>query len=258
MDTAIEGVPLYSDRGRRRTEQRKHPRFALRSAVTVIHERRQPALCWVKNLSAGGALICGSEPLPLRAPLRLLLHLPWYQPIAVDCEVVHGARRSGAQRLFGVRFLHANRATLVAIERAIDAAERCRCQPREPVVLVLTDRGTVRQALQRDLGRVGLRWVLAETPLDAIRWLQDWEMVIDAVVVDLAYEQTNTISFLRFLADEFPATRRIVVADGEMPTLAHVAYSFGRCSALLTTPWNPSRFEQALNLPPVALAAERR
>jgi ActR/RegA family two-component response regulator len=249
MGTAIEQTTLHSERGRHRIEQRKHPRFALRSAVTVIHEQRQPALCWVKNLSAGGALLCGSEPLPPRATLRLLLHLPWYQPIAVDCEVVHGARRSGAQRQFGVRFLHTNRSTLVAIERAIDAAERCRTQLREPVVLVLTDRGTVRQALQRDLGRSDLRWVLAETPLDAIRWLQDWEMVIDAVVVDLAYEQTNMLSFLRFLADEFPAVRRIVVADGETPTLAHVACTFGRCAAVLSTPWERSRFEQAMQRP---------
>ena len=229
-------------RGHETAERRRFSRHGVTSAATLIHDGQPPTLCWVKNLGEGGALLYGTEPQRVQSRLHLLLHLPWYQPISVDARVVYATVRG-----FGVAFQDSPQGTRVAIARAIDAAERCECQLRNPAVLVLTDRDPLRQAIERDLAGLALRTVVVDTPLDTIRWLQSWDTVIELVVVDLAFEQTNVLSFLRFLADEFPRTRRIVIVDGEMPTLEKVAYTFGRCSAVLEAPWEPSRLEQVLS-----------
>jgi hypothetical protein len=227
-------------------ELRRHRRYSLTSAATVLSDHHRPRLCWVKNLSVDGALLCGIHAPPLDATPRLLLHLPWYQPIAVDCRVIHEEVSSGGDRCVGVEFLHAGDPTSIAIERAIEASGRCRHQLREPAVLLVTDRASTRREVERDLAETDIRLVTAETPLDSIGWLQDFETVIDSVIIDLAFEQANVLSFLRFLADEFPSVRRIVITDGEVPTLERVAYRYGRCSAVLESPWEQHRLSRLL------------
>jgi len=237
-------VPQRAKEGKREheiAERRRFSRHGVTSAATLIRDGEPPTLCWVKDLSEGGALLYGAEPQEAQRRVHLLLHLPWYQPIAVDGRVVYSTVRG-----FGIAFEDSPPGTRVAIARAIDASERCACQLRNPAVLVLTDREPLRQAIERDLARLGLRTVVVDTPLDTIRWLQSWDTVVELVVVDLAFEQTNVLSFLRFLADEFPRTRRIVIVDGEMPTLERVAYTFGRCTAVLEAPWDTRGLEQVL------------
>lgn len=245
MYTYIPEGEHEEKRGHEIAERRRYSRHGVTSAATLVRDGQPPTLCWVKNLSEGGALLYGAEPQRAQSRLHLLLHLPWYQPIGVDARVAHATARG-----FGVAFNDSPRGTRVAIARAIDAAEKCECQLRNPAVLVLTDREPLRQAIEHDLARLALRAVVVDTPLDTIRWLQSWDTVIELVVVDLAFEQTNVLSFLRFLADEFPRTRRIVIVDGEMPTLEKVAYSFGRCSAVLQAPWEAWRLEQVLHEAP--------
>jgi CheY-like chemotaxis protein len=228
-------------------EQRRHHRHTLSSAATVLRDERRPRLCWVKNMSIDGALLCGIHQLPVGTNLRLLLHLPWYQPIAVDCRVVHQDISSGGDRCVGVEFLHEGSTSSTAIQRAIEAAGRCRLQLREPAVLMITDRAAMRREVERDLAGTGIRLVTAETPLDSIGWLQDFETEIDSVIIDLALEQANALSFLRFLAEEFPSVKRIVITDGEIPTLERVAYRYGRCSAVLESPWKPRRLRKMLD-----------
>jgi CheY-like chemotaxis protein len=238
-------VPQREELGWGIKERRFYPRHGVTSAATLIRDGQPPTLCWVKNLSEGGALLYGTEPQQEQSRLHLLLHLPWYQPIAVEGVVVYTAARG-----FGIAFHDSPPGTRVAIARAIEAAEQCQCQLRTPAVLVLTDREPVRQAMELDLEGIGLPCVVVDTPLDTIRWLQSWDTVIELVVVDLAFEQTNVLSFLRFLADEFPKVQRVVIIDGEMPTLEKVAYSFGRCSAVLEAPWDPQRLAQILRTEP--------
>lgn len=239
MELSVRGK---KDEGNRRhLERRRFPRHSVTSAATLIREGQPPRLCWVKNLSPAGALLFGGDRLRNNDRVHLLLHLPWYQPIAVEGKVVHMSRRGA-----GVTFDESSSAR-VAIERAIDAAEQCECQLRSPAVLVLTDREEVQQSMERDLALLDMRCVTAETPLDAIRWLQSWDTVIELVIVDIAFEQANVLSFLRFLAEEFPRVRRIVIVDGELPTLEKVAYTFGRCSAVLERPWAQDNLQQLVS-----------
>jgi len=236
-------------------DRRKHTRHPLVSAVTMLQDDHHPSLFWIRNLSIGGALMCGAAPVEEKRRPRALLHLPWYQPITVDCRVVYQEREAGTRCRVGVEFLHTTPATELAISHAIRAAQECATQLRKPAVLVVSEHRHVSQSLQRQLTACEVDCVVAETPLDAIRWLQDWETVIESVIVDLGNEESNALSFLRFLSEEFPAVRRIVMADDEMPVLRNVAFRFGRCSAVLPSPWEPAGLERALQLEPPAAPA---
>jgi CheY-like chemotaxis protein len=234
--------------GTPRNEQRRYPRHSVTTAATVFRDTEVSGLFWVKNLSIGGALLCGGEAPPVGDPLSMVLHLPWRQPVTVDARVVHRQTGAAGDPLFGVAFRHRTSGTRRAVAEAIRSVEQIKSWPRKPTVMVIADQSALLGEIKRDLSPLGVRIMSVKTPLDAIRLLQDWETRIDIVLVDLWIEQTNVLSLLRFLADEHPEIRRIIITDNPAGRLAKVAIAYGKVNGVLRQPWSKTSLVTALDL----------
>jgi CheY-like chemotaxis protein len=229
-----------------RFEQRRNLRYPLYTSAALVVNERVQSLCWVKNLSIDGALVGVHEKFQIGTHLKLLLHLPWYKPVPIEAEVVRKHPSPRNEPTFGLRFWQVSRAIQIKIDQAIKAAEKCANQPREAAVLIISDETETRYALEKNLYLIGARWVLVHTPLDAIRWLQDWKIKVDTVLVDLSIEHFNVLTMLRFLADEHPSVRRVLISNDQSQTLINVAAAYGKVNAIVENPSDCEQLEKAI------------
>lgn len=238
-DSSQEMKPASGDR-------RQHPRFPLYTAVTVLNSSRLSGMFWAKDLSLGGALLFGHARIKPGRQIQLLLHLPWYKPMVVDACVLRKQLSSRKRQYFAIHFKGMTRSAQLEIDQAIKAARQCTHRRRDPTVLLVTENAAVVSCLERHFHFAGIRWVLAQTPLDAVQWLQDWEVEIDTVIMDLAIEKFNVLTMLNFLSEEHQQVRRILIAEERRSTLERVAVSYGKIDTVLRAPMEDRALTAAL------------
>jgi CheY-like chemotaxis protein len=239
-------------------ERRRCQRQPFLAEGKIIHPQGALAVddipFWLKNLSVGGALIYGSELHRLKQQhVKMVIHFPWHPPIKVKARVVYSRKSPEGSTLIGVAFMYIKRSAQRLIKEELTAVNSDSAHPRRPSTLIITDQRETISFLQRDLAMLRCEAVFVETPLDAIQWLQDWELRIETIVVDLEHEQSNAMMLLKFFSEEYPQIRRVVICDHEMELLKNVAMAFGKTPWSIDKPWNLETLERVLTFSEQAL-----
>lgn len=204
----------------------------------------------VNNLSAGGALLSGIEPLPIGASLHLDLRLPGRRPIGITGVVVRaqGSAADGSAS-FAIAFREVGPDLHGVIQQAVTAAlERSRAIA-VPVVLALSHPPPEPGGLERHLETLGRRLRSASTPLDALRLLQDPHGGVEVALVGLTFGRASGCEVLTFLAEHFPEVRRVFVASAIEAAKLERDRASCPVHAILVEPWNREQLETALGLP---------
>jgi len=231
-------------------EQRKHHRHRLSTFATLRGSDTARLTCWSRDISVGGALICSDAALPLGSVFSARFHLPWHRPVDLDVEVVrvHNVNQPalcGAQA-YGVAFRQAPWAALADILNALLAEQAHARRRDDSAVLVVTRRDELQDELARDLARLGVKWVLAGTPLDLVLWMHHSRIKIRTALVDFALDHQVLFPLLGFLASEYPELRRVLVSDGAVLRRRGQAALQGHASAVLNSPWDHHELGQTL------------
>jgi hypothetical protein len=191
--------------------------------------------------------------------LSLLLHFPWSAPVVVKSQVARVQVDPSGMPFLGVAFEDSEAARgriTAAIERALDSDPGLAAA----AVLVFSDRPSLIDVLALNLSLLGQRSVLAKTPLDAVRWLLQDDVAIEAAVLDMELAGDMAIAMLSFLAEEFPWIRRVAVSRSgandpwlqRLVSEPSVSLSLG---GLLVSPWDPLAVRQAMRSAGQAAAA---
>jgi hypothetical protein len=231
-------------------EQRRLRRGApSATAFLSVAGRRLAGPYLVNNLSAGGALLSGIEPLPIGTSLHLDLRLPGRRPIAIAGAVVRTQGSAGDGSVsFAVAFRDVGPDIHGVIQQAVtEALERSRAIA-VPVVLALSHPPREPGALERHMETLGRRLRCASTPLDALRWLQDPHAGVEAALVGLTFGRASGFEVLTFLAAHFPEVRRVLVAPAVDTAKLERDRAFCHVHAILVEPWNREQLETALGL----------
>lgn len=193
------------------TDRRFHGRSDLLATAVVVHRDRPVGRFVVQNLSAGGALLTGSRPLPVGRRVRVLIRFSAQRTVAVWGKVVRRSPEAGGVVSMAVSFRHPTDTTQDAIQQEALAAL---LRAARPSVLIVSDRREVRQRLAGQVELLGRAVRMAGTPLDALRWIESPGESIDTVVVPRSMGRPGPFALLGFFADEYPTLRRILIPDG--------------------------------------------
>lgn len=198
------------------SERRRAPRFSLFSQALVAGEDGQMAYCTVENLSLGGALLLGRMPLRLGEAVRVVLPLPGGTPASMVGRVVRsrvqsegGGAPSGA-RAYGVMFNGASARAAEQVHAALPDLHAAASRANRPAVLVVDANAAALKPTVAALSAGGHRAVAVTTAFDAIHWLLTGGHFA-AAVVNPAPAHVDGPGLLHFLADEYPAVRRVAI-----------------------------------------------
>lgn len=231
-------------------DTRRWRRSTLAATALLCGEGVAPAGPFpVQNLSAGGALLLGGGELAVGSRVRIELRIPGRRPVHVAGTVVRtepAAGGAGAHAAVAVAFLDVASDVEDLIQQAVlDALERARRQSG-PAVLLMDASLDRRVRLERDLGALGRVSLHARTPLEALRWLHDPQACVETALVDLAFGRASGPEVLVFLAEHFPALRRVLVSRAADAAQLEAARSAGSAHAILVDPWDRRRLRDAL------------
>ena len=229
------------------SDSRSYPRFAVLSPALVVGESGVSGHCLVEDLSSGGARLSQAPLLVVGEVVRVLIQLPGRSPFSLLARVARRlASAPGAPgHTFAVWFSRGGaRAGAPVPEEAGGLGQPLAL--REATVLVVDESLPVCMRLVQDLLSMGRRAIAVTTPLDAIEWLLDGGSHFDAAVVDVMADQNGGCDLLSFLADEYPAIDRIVMADGANAEAVACAQQTSGTHRLLAKPWQLQTLKLAL------------
>jgi hypothetical protein len=196
-------------------ERRRSERLNVGTAATVLGSSAGQVFYWAKNISAEGALLRGKL-CDAGTQLVVLLHMPWFRPIFVAATVRHSRVESVTEQLIGVEFEHADADSRDLLARALSLAEE-RSVRQQPAVLVLSEDAGLARRLVAQFGALGHVAFHVRTPVEAVTYLQDPSMRVEATLVDLGMRGSEALGFLAFLQEEFPDVRRVLVSMTAVP-----------------------------------------
>lgn len=232
------------------SERRRHHRHRYSTFATLRGDATNHTF-WIKDVSVGGALLCGADHLDVGGAYSARLHLPWREAVQLDATVVRShpaATATCPTASFGVAFRRAPRAAWTGILDALLAEQEQAKQREDLAVMLVSRRPALQEALTSDLDRLGLACVVARTPLDLVLWLHHRRIKIGAFLVDHALDHQVLFALLAFLAGELPEVRRIIVSDGPVLRRRSGLALQGQASAVLNSPWDGHRLEQTLRI----------
>lgn len=230
-------------------ERRSYVRARVVATATVWARGLCKGSYIVENLSLGGVYVSGGPAVRVGEDIKVILELP-RGPVEVRGKVLRSETGTRDCTL-AIRFEATARRTRDAIGSAVadalEAASRDASVRPEPTVLVVDDSLLVRESLTRDLRCAGWEVACFSTSLDALDFLDRPDSQIRVALIDLVWTRGND-DLLRFLADERPRIRRVLMADrarspGRGEPLDDVA---ARADAVLPKPWNAEALATAL------------
>lgn len=230
------------------SERRRFPRARhVAVTATVIARSNQTAPFAVENLSAGGARLVGDLALAAGEGIQVLLERAGSQPMALTAKVVRVDRSEETGRqVVGVSFSNLPDPIQDAIQGLVLRALARQRAEAPPTVLVIDDVREVCDVFTRDVEALGYFVVAAQTPLDAIRSLQDPGTKVDAAFVDLCLGRADGLDVIEYLTDEHPSIRRVVMS-GTLVAELEPEVSSGRADAFLVKPWSRKTLADALS-----------
>jgi hypothetical protein len=192
---------------------RRHPRVRVVGRA-IVHADHGVTACDVIDMSLGGLLLSRAaehshEPIPeIGEPVLVELHLNgensrWY---GLGGEV---CRRQAADR-FALRLGRVPPDLEDEIEEEVLAAFEAKASPR---VVVVDHPGERRQHLAETVRRSSCVPIVASTPLDAIRKLEESRTHAAAVIVGEDLTQTHGDELVRYISSEHPGVRVALIHD---------------------------------------------
>jgi hypothetical protein len=225
--------------------RRRHVRGDVRvTALLAAKGVHSPEPYLVHNLSAGGALLIGEPCPPIGEDAAIELQLPEQSPLRLHGVVLRVQERFGAGHSFAVSFRDVPADLEDRIHDTVLAALQKSRAAGGSAVLVMVESAEDRRGLEQHLKALRRVPEAAQTPLDALRWLQGPRVRVDAAVVDERIGPTTAPAVLRFLAEDFPAVRRVLIVH----ETDHLTSDVARwpSHAVLRKPWDQSHLARAL------------
>lgn len=112
--------------------------------------------------------------------------------------------------------------------------------------LVYADAAGCSKPLAAGLSLLGRSSTIVHTPLDAIRWIQDNTIAVDAIFVSLQDDESNISALFEFIKDEHPRVRRIAFAEHDPRNDASQPGHLCQHDMLLWDPWGRADFIELL------------
>jgi len=172
----------------------------------------------VENLSAGGVLLLGGT--------------GWYvgQDVELELRFTRGVRiqaRAMVVRIESHRTPHGAAlqfqdlppATEVAIQDAVWAAIARNRSGAKKVVVVTPEASDARQ-MGPMIMSLGMDPVFVTSLFEALRWLQDPDVVVSALLLDVHAEGELALDAMKWCAEAFPDVRRALIAGHDTPEQA--------------------------------------
>lgn len=199
----------------------------------------------VENLSASGALLVGPEPLPVGQCVKVDMVLDRRRFASLPALVTRVEQSRGAVAV-AVQFKDLAPEVEKALAAAVmDTVERARAESPTAIVIAAVQ-GKDIQALVRSVQAHGIQPLVVATFLDALRWLQDAQLNVEALIVDL--EGGIGREALRWCAEAFPRVRRVLMATAADTIELLSRQSSVLPDAVLVSPVEPRSVPAALGL----------
>ncbi len=116
------------------------------------------------------------------------------------------------------------------------------------VVLVVDDSEGVGRAMVRDLRALGRQGVWVTNPLDAIKYLQAPLSRVEVAIVDFDLNTSDGLDVLAFLAQDYPAVRRVLMSGCVSNEVLDRACASGQAHTAFAKPWDRARLSEVLAL----------
>lgn len=227
-------------------ERRSHSRGDL--PITAVLFKRNATLgrFVVQNLSAGGALLTGQHDVDVDERVRVVLPLPGREPLVLSGRVVRRASAPNQLCVLGVEFEHRSPRTEDEIQEALVTEIQRRATSSKPAVLVVQDSTHLCARLREDLERLGCRVLVARTPLDAVRLVEDPDQRVEQAFVDVSVGDLDGLALMHFIADEHPSVRRILVQGAVRPSVVELMQAASYVHGVIADPWDPDTLREAV------------
>lgn len=200
----------------------------------------------VQNLSASGALLTGRRDVDIDQRVRVLLPLPGREPLVLAGRVARRASAPNQLYALAVQFRHRSPLTEDEIQEALVMEMQRRASAASPAVLVVQESGELCGRLRGDLERLGCRVLVATTPLDAVRFVEDPEERVEQVFVDVSVGDLDGLGLMHFMAEEHPTTRRILVQGAVRPSVVELMRAASFVHGVIADPWDGDTLREAV------------
>jgi ActR/RegA family two-component response regulator len=233
-------------------DRRRFPRWEILATAVVFSPDRLHGTYVVQNMSAGGAFLIGGASLTVGASVTVLVQLQQKCLGTMAARVVRRCATTSAGASFAIAFMDLNADEEDAIQQALmGEIEKMRTRA-EADVMIMYPEGATRDALQRDLRKVGHASVAVATPLEAIGWLQRSPARIRTVIIDLSLGPARGVDMLQYLCEQHPEVHRVLIAEDERSQASsrsfrlELALRSGRAHMALPKPWTGEQIEEAV------------
>ncbi len=215
-------------------EKRMYPRVEAAAAAFVCSSQKFVGAYLVENISAGGALLVGSEALAAEKEILILLQLPGHQHLNLWGEITHFGRRDENEYSFGISFVKVSPKMAESIRHVMLSFLETKELPH--CVLIADSNKDSRRALESELLAFGRRAVFAVDTMEVVVKLREPFARFEAVFVDLGIGPTGGLKVLEFLEMEYPNVRRILMSNPLRNCQPNLALAGGRAHAILGKP----------------------
>jgi DNA-binding NarL/FixJ family response regulator len=221
-------------------EHRRSFRLPIGGAASVAWGERNSRRYTIDNLSLGGALMLGTPAPAEGEAVHAVIRLPGARLLDLSGRVIRTTDHHYRPE-FAVAFdeLRSEAEDLIH-DLSIAMLE----QRGVATALVVARSQTMRDGLSSLLREIGWTAAAAEAPLQAIALLDQPELDVRWVVVLERQTQTSGIDLLRYVADELPGVRRLLISRPEKYRAASDAVRLGVADAALLQPVQRDRFKQ--------------
>jgi len=233
-------------------DRRQHRRARNPEIRVTIIAGNQRAECVAQDLSGGGMRCLASRGLLLLHGERVTVVLACegvVDPLTLSGQVLRIEQLDAQNDLIAIKFIALRDPFQDTIMHVVlRALERHRATAGK-AVLVVDDEEGVRNALAREMRRLGRPVMCVSTPLEAVRVLQDETNSIAVALVDLGLAAADGLEIVEHVASEYPDVRRVVMSGQRMDDL-ETAVAGGRAHALLRKPWTRETLGHVICNPP--------
>ena len=231
---------------KRRIILRKHARARVTLNAVLVAGSQRTGTYLVTNLSAGGALLEGTNLVNVGETLDLAIELPDRPPILVKGRVVRTEIEAGGDVRIAVAFVELPIDSEAALRTLVTEEIRASRARGEAFVLVVDPDPSSREQFEKELAQRSRNVATAAFFLNALYWLQDPNVRIEVAFVEVVSSTDEGTDLLRFLRDEFPWIRRVAISsEMNRKELDHAVRS-GMAHAALMKPWGSDRIAQVL------------
>jgi CheY-like chemotaxis protein len=214
-------------------EKRRTARGQVSATMVLLDGEQTLGSYRVLNLSSGGALLVGRAPRKKHGHLDVLVRMSTGRTVRAAAVIVREESVDDSS-VFALEFIRVSPDDVDAIDNLLLTAVE---DEREPTALVVAGAPEIRLLLRRRLNGLGHPSFGVATRQDAIKFLEE-PNVVEAALVDLELDAAPKV--LAYLAEHHPDIRRIAITSDTTPAAADLA------DDVVASPWTRESLARAL------------